>query len=739
MNPATSAINVIKNSSSTGKGDTTDIALMVQTSSKAEINSWEKEKIVNSLMLETGASPVLAEEIADAVERKILDSQMKNVTTSVIRELIDIELLERDLPMLHKKHSHLGLPMYDVEQIIFNANNENSNTTHNPESINLSLAETILKEFALRKVFSEEIAHAHMIGDIHLHDLGFIIRPYCGGHSLEYIKKYGLALPNITSVSKPAKHPEVLIGHMVKMASTLQSHYAGAVGWEAVNMFFAPLLRGLSYDRVKQLAQMLIFEFNQLAGSRGAQVTFTDFNLYYGIPKHFEETPALGPGGKYLKRVGDKEISVDVPESGVLTYKDFEKEANDFVTALFEVYLEGDVTGKTFVFPKPLLHINEKMFQTEGWEDFFDLACKVASKQGITYFVFDRGEAVTVSQCCRLKLKLGEQDLQETKSPEKMRFSALQNVTINLPRIAYKANGNDEMLFTELSRALDLVARAHVQKQEFIKSIVELKDKGPLYMFSATQDGTPYLRFERMTYLCGLLGLNELVESHMGQQLHESDDALRFGLKVIAYMNLQCKRLSERYGVRMVLEESPAESTTYRLAKLDRKYYPGPSAKIIKGSIDSDNYYYTNSIHMAVDADMDYIERTQKQAMFHPLIEAGAIIHIWLGEHEPDPAAVKAFVMKTFRGTQAEQIAFSPEFTVCEDCRRTTRGLKDTCPLCGSDNVYGITRIVGYYSKVPTWNKGKTAELPERVRTDLKREVTDEDKALLEGGVSSLS
>ena len=721
MTTAASSISVIK--SAVRKGDATDIALMVATTSKAEVNRWDRTKIVNSLILETGASADLAEEIAASVETKIVESNFRRVTTSIIRELIDIELLERNLPMMHKKHSHLGLPMYDVEQIINHANKENSNTTHNPESINLTIAETILKEFALRKVFDDDISAAHMVGDIHLHDLGFIVRPYCGGHSLEYIKKYGLDLPNITSVSRPAKHPEVLIGHMVKMASTLQSHYAGAVGWEAVNVFFAPLLMGLSYERLKQLAQMLIFEFNQLAGSRGAQVTFTDFNLYYGVPRHFEDTPALGPGGKYMRRVGDAIVMTDEPAENCLTYKDFEEEANLFLRALFDIYMEGDVTGKTFVFPKPLLHINDKFFETPGHEEFLKLACKVAAKQGITYFVFDRGDSCTVSQCCRLKLRLGEEDMAETKTPEKMRFSALQNVTVNLPRMAYKAHGSEERLFQEVDRALELVAKAHIQKRDFIDELVKAREAGPLYMFSATQDGSPYLKMDRMTYLCGLIGLNEMVQAHLGEQLHESDTALKFGLKVVAHMNLKCKELREKYGIRMVLEESPAESSAYRLAKLDMKSFPRETAKVIKGSLIDDNYYYTNSIHLAADAPDDYIERVRKQSIFHPLIEAGAIVHIWLGEHEPDPAAVESFVMKTFRNTSAEQIAFSPEFTVCEDCRRTSRGLKETCPECGSDNVYGITRIVGYYSKVPTWNKGKAAELKDRQRTNLEREV----------------
>lgn len=710
-------INVIEKGGE--KGDSTDIALLVTTSSKAEINSWDRNRIARCLIREINANPELAQEIALEVEKIIFESRLSTVTTSIIRELVDIQLLKRGLGTLHQRHTHLGLPTFDVEQIILNANKENSNTTHNPESINLTLAENILKQYALTRVFSEEVAQAHLKGDIHLHDLGFITRPYCGGHSLEYIKKYGLSLPNITSTSKPAKHPEVLIGHMVKMASTLQSHYAGAIGWEAVNIFFAPFLKGLPYSRIKQLAQMIIYEFNQLAGARGSQVVFTDFNLYYGVPPHFRDVYALGPGGKYLKPDGDDFIYLEEPEEGCLTYKDFEFEANQFLKALFEVYLEGDATGKTFVFPKPLLHLNESFFQTPGWEDLLDLACKVASKQGITYFVFDRGSEVTVSQCCRLKLRLGEKDLQEATTPEKLRFTALQNVTINLPRIAYKARGNDWLLTKELIKAMRLVVKAHLQKKKFIESLLSLGENGPLAFFTAAKDGEPYLRIDRLTYLCGILGLNEMIQFHCGKQLHESEEAYKFGLKVIATMNKYAQKLSKRYNIKLVLEETPAESAAYRLAKLDMKYYPSFAVKVLKGNIEKEEFYYTNSVHFAADAPIDYIERVRKQSRFHPMIEAGAIVHIWLGESEPHPESIKNFVIKTFRNTQAEQIAFSPEFTVCEDCYRTTRGLFSDCPKCGSDNVYGITRIVGYFSKIPTWNKGKIGELNQRVRTSL--------------------
>jgi anaerobic ribonucleoside-triphosphate reductase len=276
----------------------------------------------------------------------------------------------------------------------------------------------------------------------------------------------------------------------------------------------------------------------------------------------------------------------------------------------------------------------------------------------------------------------------------------------------------------ELNRTLELVAKAHAQKRSFIQDLFDLGDEGPLGMLTLNLDGMPYLKMDQLTYLAGLIGLNELIQVHTGEQLHQSDAALRFGLKVISAMSLKCRELSERYGINLVLEESPAESAGYRLAKLDMKYWPEQTTAAVKGDVTSGNYYYTNSIHLAADAPIDYISRVEKQSRFHPLIEAGAIVHVWLGESEPDPGAIESFVVKTFRNTQCAQIAFSPEFTVCESCRQTSRGLKAQCPLCGSLDVYGVTRIVGYFSKVQTWNRSKVGELYDRVRTDLAGQTT---------------
>lgn len=679
--------------------DPTEVALFVRTSEEV-LEGWDRQKIVDALLRETFIDHDTAVEVSREVEEVIRRSGITVVTAPLVRELVNAKLVERGLEKVRRQHTRLGMPLYDVEQLIFYPNKENANVPHGPEATNLTLAEAIKKEYALLAVFSQDVADAHLRGDIHIHDLGFIDRPYCSGQSLEYIKKFGLNLPNAISIAKPAKHPEVLLAHMVKFAAALQSHFAGAIGWDAVNVFFAPYLEELSDRDLKQLAQMLIFEFSQQAVARGGQAIFTDFNIYWEIPKHFRDVDAIGPGGEYT---GKK-------------YGDYQKEAQRFAKALFEVYMEGDGVGRPFFFPKPLVHITEDFFRTEGWEEFLHLICEVAAEKGNTYFVFDRGGTAKVSECCRLSFKLGEQDLQEAHQPWKMRYCALQNVSLNLPRVAYESQGDTAKLFDNLSRLFELAVRAHLEKRAFIERLLSLGEKGPLALLCMDRDGEPYLRMKRVTHLIGMVGLNEMVKIHTGRELHESKEALKFGLKVIAHLKLLCEKMEKKHGVRFVLEQTPAESTAYRFARLDLRYYSPLAAHMVKGDISRGEIYYTNSTHLNVSAVLNPIERVKLEGMFHPLIEAGAITHIWLGEQRPSAASLAKFVKRVFELTQNDQIAFSPEFTSCVACCRTSRGLRDRCPYCGSEEVEGITRITGYFSKVSQWNKGKLGELRDRFR-----------------------
>jgi ribonucleoside-triphosphate reductase len=675
------------------------MALFVRTSSET-LSDWNRQRIVDALLRETNIDRDSAERISREVEEQIFSSKISLITAPLVRELVDAKLIEYGLEEARRMHTRLGVPLYDVDQLILHPNRENANVPHGPEATNLTLAERIKKEYALLKVFSQEVGDAHMRGDLHLHDLGFVDRPYCSGQSLEYIKKFGLSLPNSLSMAKPAKHPEVLLAHMVKFAAALQSNFAGAIGWDAVNLFFAPYLVGLSDREVHQLAQMLIYEFSQQAVARGGQAIFTDINLYWEVPKHFEKVEAIGPGGQFTGK----------------TYAEYAPEAQRFVWALFDVYRDGDAVGRPFFFPKPLVHITEKFFQTPGHMEFLHHICDIAAEKGNTYFVFDRGNTAKISECCRLSFKLEQSDLEDAKQPWRMRYCALQNVTLNLPRLAYQSGGNDPKLFAKIQEIFGKAVQAHLEKRRFLERLLALGDSGPLALLTMNRDGAPYLRMHRVTNLIGMVGLNEMVQIHKGQQLHEADEALRFGLKTIAYLKLLCDKMSQKHNMRFVLEQTPAESTAYRFAKLDLREFSPRSGHVVKGDISRGEIYYSNSTYLNVGNVMNPIDRAYKEGLFHPLIEAGALTHIWMGEARPSKESLANFVMKVFRNTENEQIAFSPEFTTCTDCGRTARGLNETCIYCGSRHTEGITRITGYFTRVSSWNKGKVGELKDRYR-----------------------
>ena len=693
------AIDEILTAKRESRRETTDLSLFIRTSDET-IVEWDRQKIVEALVRETGLDLRVAETISMEVEQQIFVSKIKYLTAPLVRELVDAKLIEYGLEQHRRRHTRLGVPLFDAEQIIALPNKENANMPHNPEATNLMLAENIKKEFALIQVFSQDVADAHISGDIHLHDLGFIDRPYCSGQSLEYVKKFGLDLPNALSIAKPARHPETLLAHMVKFSAALQGHFAGAIGWDAVNIFFAPFLEELSDKDMYQMAQMLVFEYSQQAVARGGQAIFSDLNIYWEIPKHFENVEAVGPGGKYTGRM----------------YSDYLETAQRFAWALFDVYGEGDGSGRPFFFPKPLVHITDKFFDTPGHEKFLNHISHVAATMGNTYFVFDRGETAKISECCRLSFKLEESDLEDAKQPWRMRYSALQNITLNLPRVAYRSEGDDAKLFELLEDLVEVAVKGHREKRRFIEKLLDLGQEGPLSLLTMQRDGDKYLRMHRATHLIGLLGLNELVEAHLGEQLHESERAYELGLKVVAFLDLMCKKLSKREGMRFVLEQSPAESTVYRMAKLDLAHYPEQSEKVVKGNIESGEVYYTNSTQFNVSIPISPIDRVELEGRFHDMIEAGALTHVWLGDAKPSAGSIANFIEKTFRNTRNAQVAFSPEFTACNVCSKVTRGLHKECSHCHSENVDGITRVTGYFTRTSSWNKGKLAELHDRFR-----------------------
>ncbi len=678
------------------RNDTTDMSLMVDPGTKDEIMPWSKGKMVTALETEADLDTGLAEEIASAVEKKVFASGLERISTSLIRELVDNELFERGLSAKLEQQSIVGMPKYDLEQLIFSKSNENSNiTANNPEAINLAIAENTLKQYALQEIFPRDVAEAHRKGVIHLHDLGYPTRVYCSSHSLEYLKKYGLSLQNLDTSSAPARHAGTLTGHLNTFLASMQAYYAGALGVGYINIFYAPYVEGMTYEEMKQEAQHLIFSASQSAFSRGGQTLFLDFNVHTGVPAYLRSIPAIGPGGAYTGK----------------TYGEYEEVAQQFLRAMLDVWREGDQFGHIFAFPKCDLHITQESFSDPEQLELVKYACQVASENGVPYFVFDRDE-VTLAACCRLRTTIEDNFM--VQHPESMRFCGFQNVTINLPQAAYRAGkGSLKDLFDEISRAMELAVKAHLAKRKFISRLMTTPDMPLWEIGKSGADGRPYIDLNKVTYIIGIIGLNECIEYLTGQELHEGDDVVKLGLKIISFMYFKAKEAEKKLGLKFSLEESPAESATRRLAKIDLRNFP-EAREVIRGDIEKDECFYTNSIHLRPDAPVDLLTRIRIQSKFHTMIESGAIIHAFVGEHLPPAESILNLVKKTYEKTQAAQITISPEFTICNDCHRTAPGRSDVCTLCASSNVYQITRIVGYYSRINNWNKSKLGELTAR-------------------------
>ncbi len=744
-----------------GNVDVTDASLLLVESSSNNINlPWDRKRIVKQILDKTDLSVELAINVAKSVENRIIGGDLTIISTTLIRELVNNELMERGYSQQLRDLSLYRVSKDYLENLMFTKSTENSNiVNNNPEAVNLGIAELVLKQWALDTIFSPEVKRAHDTGAVHVHDLGYPTRVYCSSHSIEYVKKYGLnGLINLNTSSSPARSASVLTGHLNTFLASMQANYAGALGIAYINILYAPFLVGMDAAELKQVAQELIFNGSQNAFSRGGQTLFLDFNIHTGVPSYLKTVPAIGPGGHYQLRLNDgtivelvEELREDLDAGGyklmdlyyadptlgkrlvlrelsdekegtiydpdvqamlaengeaIVTYADYTKEAQDFCRALLRVFGEGDAHGRIFEFPKCDFHVSDETYEDPSQFAIFQEACELASKNGSTYFIFDRDE-VTLSACCRLRTTIS--DSRMLRHPESMRFCGFQNVTINIPQASYRAAraGGDivKNFFNELDHTMELAVDAHLQKKA--KSAEMISGPGhPLWQIGKTaNDGKPYVDLDSCTYILGLIGVNDAVKFLIGQELHESKEAQRFGLKVVAHMYSKAKKMAAKYNLKITLEESPAESAARRLAKSDLIYFPEEAKDTVKGPADAE--YYTNSIHLAADADVSLVDRIIEQSKYHSMIESGAITHCFIGEERPDADSIAHLMTEVFHRTQSAQVCVSPEFTFCDSCHHQTRGLLENCPECGSSEVVGETRVVGYFSKVQNWNKSK--------------------------------
>ena len=563
---------------------------------------------------------------------------------------------------------------------------ENSTVTYSVGGLILSNSGAITANYWLSEVYDEEIANAHRNAEIHIHDLS-MLTGYCAGWSLKQLIQEGLGGIKGKITSSPAKHLSVLCNQMVNFLGIMQNEWAGAQAFSSFDTYLAPFVKAdhLSYPEVKKCIESFIYGVN--TPSRwGTQAPFSNITLDWTVPDDLAHLPAI---------VGGKEMD--------FTYGDCKKEMDMVNKAFLEIMIEGDANGRGFQYPIPTYSITREFdwSDTENNRLLFEMTSKYGTPYFSNYINSDMQPSDVRSMCCRLRL-----DLRELRKKSGGFFGSGEStgsvgvVTINLPRIAYLAE-NESDFYERLDYLMDISARSLKIKREVI---TKLLDEG-LYPYTKRYLGT----FENHFSTIGLIGMNEVgLNAKWLRKDLTHVETQQFAKDVLNHMRERLSDYQEKYGDLYNLEATPAESTTYRLAKHDRADFP----EIITAGEKGDTPYYTNSSHLPVDYTADIFDALDIQDELQTLYTSGTVFHAFLGEKLPDWKAAANLVRKIAENYKLPYYTLSPTYSICKE-HGYIAGEHFKCPYCGKDaEVY--SRITGYYRPVQNWNDGKSQEYKNR-------------------------
>lgn len=721
---------------------------------------WDKDAIAKQLLKETKLSEQFykvssitedeARDIAREVERRIRWMNVKYLSGPLVREIMNVVLLERHHTEWRNICTRVGTPVYDAHLIDIGTGfeaRENANLQENAETSHKKKADKISKEQYLL-LLPPYLADRHLAGDLHIHDLEYFgTRPFCQDWDLRYFFYYGLmpdGLGTKASVAGPAKKPEVAILHAVKALGSAQTNFAGGQGFYNFLTFIAPYFEGLEYEEIKQLMQMFVYEMTQMMVARGGQLVFSSVQLTPGVPTLWKDKPAVYSGKVW-----------DGVQAEKRTYGQFEREVRLAFKALMEVMLAGDHWGKPFNFPKPeisiepdFMHEDEEFNKVHPdlptYQDLYLLTFRLAAEYGTPYFdnqlpaYRGAGKGISCYQCCAYQFAVTyEKDPsfeQKLYFKDGMHFSmgSWQVVSLNCPRAAYLARGDDDLLFEYLRELMDVSVEIFQVKREWMNQIVRnhrmpfatQRPRDPL----SGETGSIAVDLEGLVYTIGVVGVNEMVQFHTGKQMHESKDAWKLAVRAMTEMELYAKELSKRHNMTIALARTPAETTAQRFAVSDliHEEFRDCAEKVVKGDLEAVKknlqktrdlpVYYSNGTHIPPSADISMFERAKLEHVFFPIVDGGNIFHIFMGESTPDPKGLMDFGMRLAKTTQIGYFTFTKDMTVCLACAKVSPGLKDNCPNCESSDVDHISRITGYLQAVSGWNNAKKQELKDRKR-----------------------
>lgn len=660
--------------------------------------------IINMLALQVTADfdpkikddRISVESIQDSVEKVLSDSGYADVAKAYI-------LYRKQREQIRNVNSSL-LNYKDLVDNYLHVNDwrvkENSTVTYSVGGLILSNSGAITANYWLNEIYDKEVADAHKSAAMHIHDLS-MLTGYCAGWSLKQLIQEGLGGIPGKITSSPASHLSTLCNQMVNFLGIMQNEWAGAQAFSSFDTYLAPFVKkdNLSYKEVKQCVQSFIYGVN--TPSRwGTQAPFSNITLDWTCPDDLKDVPAI---------VGGKEQD--------FTYGDCKKEMDMVNKAFIENMIEGDANGRGFQYPIPTYSITKDFdwSETENNRLLFEMTAKYGTPYFSNYINSDMKPSDVRSMCCRLRL-----DLRELRKKSGGFFGSGEStgsvgvVTINMPRIAYLAKDKKDF-YDRLDHMMDIAARSLKTKRTVI---TKLLDAG-LYPYTKRYLGT----FKNHFSTIGLIGMNEVgLNANWLRKDLTHPETLVFTKEVLTHMRERLKDYQEQYGDLYNLEATPAESTTYRLAKHDKEQYPD----IITAN-EHGTPYYTNSSHLPVGYTEDLFTALDMEDDLQTLYTSGTVFHAFLGEKLPDWNSAAGLVRKIASNYKLPYFTLSPTYSICRE-HGYLSGEQYTCPYCGKKTeVY--SRITGYYRPVQNWNDGKIQEFKDRKVYDLGQSHLKKEEA----------
>ena len=572
---------------------------------------------------------------------------------------------------------------------------ENSTVTYSVGGLILNNSGAITANYWLSEIYDEEIANAHRSGDMHIHDLS-MLTGYCAGWSLKQLIQEGLGGVEGKITSAPAKHLATLCNQMVNFLGIMQNEWAGAQAFSSFDTYLAPFVKAdnLPYDQVKKCIESFVFGVN--TPSRwGTQAPFSNITLDWTVPNDLAELNCI---------VGGKEMP--------FKYKDCKREMDMVNKAFIETMIEGDAQGRGFQYPIPTYSITRDFdwSETENNRLLFEMTAKYGTPYFSNYINSDMEPSDIRSMCCRLRL-----DLRELRKKSGGFFGSGEStgsvgvVTLNMPRLAYLAE-DEKDFYRRLDRLMDVAARSLKIKRTII---TKLLNEG-LYPYTKRYLGTLDNHFSTI----GLIGMNEVgLNANWLKKDLTHTETQEFTKQVLDHMRERLMDYQEQYGDLYNLEATPAESTTYRLAKHDVEKYPD----IITAAEPGKTPYYTNSSHLPVGFSEDIFSALDIQDDLQTRYTSGTVFHAFLGEKLPDWKSAANLVRKIAENYKLPYYTMSPTYSVCRN-HGYLIGEQYKCPECGVETeVY--SRITGYYRPVKNFNDGKAQEFKDRKEYVVERSI----------------